>query len=113
MGPLYAGTVFLRAAMDHPNFEVGDYTYASSFDGDGDWAARLAPYLFPGAPERLVIGRFCQIAHGVQFVTSSANHRYDGLSSYPFAIFQSRFGQGAPSLAQASGRIRLLGMTSG
>ncbi len=52
-----------------------------------DWAARLAPYLYPGAPERLVIGRFCQIAHGVRFVTASANHEMGGLSTYPFPVF--------------------------
>ena len=29
-----------------------------------------------------MIGKFCQIADGVRFITASANHRYD-----PFAIF--------------------------
>jgi len=37
--------------------------------------------------DRLSIGRFCQIAHGVRFVTASANHAYDGITSFPFAIF--------------------------
>lgn len=54
---------------------------------DHDWAARLAPYLYPGAPELLVIGRFCQIAHGVRFITASANHAMDGLTTYPFPVF--------------------------
>ncbi|MEL6572308.1 MAG: CatB-related O-acetyltransferase [Pseudomonadota bacterium] len=35
----------------------------------------------------MIIGKFCQIADGVTFVTSSANHRFDGFSSYPFGIF--------------------------
>ena len=34
----------------------------------------------------------------MRFVTSSANHRHDGLSTYPFAIFQGRFTENAPSL---------------
>ncbi len=34
-----------------------------------------------------MIGRFCQIAHGVRFITSSANHAQDGLSCYPFPVF--------------------------
>jgi virginiamycin A acetyltransferase len=83
--------VQLAVAIDHPNWEVGRHTYANDFDppegGSGDWAARLAPYLYPGAPERLRIGPFCQIAHGVRFVTASANHPMDGLSTYPFAVF--------------------------
>jgi virginiamycin A acetyltransferase len=52
-----------------------------------DWSARLAPYLYGFSPERLVIGRFCQIADGVTFITASANHRHDGFSTFPFAIF--------------------------
>ena len=39
------------------------------------------------SPEKLVIGKFCQIASGVQFITASANHRYDGISTVPFAVF--------------------------
>lgn len=79
--------VHLCRAIDHPNIEVGDWTYANDFDPPEDWATRLAPYLYPGAPERLRIGRFCQIAHGVRFVTASANHAMEGISTYPFAVF--------------------------
>ena len=75
------------AALDHPRIEIGDYTYASAFDPPADWAYRLAPYIYPTSPERLVIGKFCQIADGVMFITASANHRYDGISSFPFAVF--------------------------
>jgi virginiamycin A acetyltransferase len=83
----FEGLVFLKPVLDHPRIEVGDYTYASAFDPPADWAARLAPYLYDFSPERLVLGRFCQIADGVQFITASANHRHDGFSSFPFAIF--------------------------
>ena len=76
----------LAAVIDHPNIEVGDYTYANDFDPPEDWAARIAPYTYAGAPEKLRIGRFCQIAHGVRFITASANHPV-GLSTYPFPIF--------------------------
>lgn len=86
-GSAHAGTVFLKAAVDHPRIQVGDYTYASAHVPPDDWAAHLAPYLYAFSPERLVIGRFCQIADGVTFITASANHRYDGISSFPFAIF--------------------------
>ncbi len=97
-GSLHVGTVFLRAAIQHPRIEVGAYTYASAFDPPKDWAQRLAPYLFETSPERLKIGRFCQIADGVLFITSSANHRYDGISSFPFAVFDGGFNDQRPSL---------------
>lgn len=86
-GTNHAGTVFLRHAIDHPAFTVGDYTYASDFDPPQDWAARLAPYLFPSSAERLQIGKFGQIAHGVRFITSSANHAMDGATTFPFPVF--------------------------
>ena len=86
-GAHHKGTVFLKPAIDNPNIEVGDYTYASAHTPPADWASHLAPYLNPQSPEKLIIGKFCQIADGVSFITSSANHRYDGFSSFPFSIF--------------------------
>ncbi|PTM94266.1 CatB-related O-acetyltransferase [Mycoplana dimorpha] len=86
-GTVIRNTVYLRNVIDHPRIEVGDYSYASDFSCPDDWAATLAPYLFDFSREKLVIGRFVQIAHGVRFVTSSANHPMDGLTTYPFRIF--------------------------
>jgi len=107
-GTPYEGTVFLRAAVDHPRMTVGDYSYASAFDPPQDWAARLAPYLFDFSPERLIIGKFCQIADGVMFITASANHRYDGISSFPFAIFDEGPTEGRPSMP-GTGRDTVIG----
>ncbi len=97
-GTLHAGTVFLGPATDHPRIEVGDYSYASAFDPPENWVARLAPYLFESSPERLIIGKFCQIADGVLFITASANHRRDGISTFPFAVFDGGFDDDRPSL---------------
>lgn len=86
-GDAHINTVHLNRVIDHPNIEIGDYSYYSDFEPVQDHAARIAPYLYPGAPERLVIGRFVQIAHGARFITSSANHPMRGFSTYPFAVF--------------------------
>ncbi|WP_420586467.1 CatB-related O-acetyltransferase [Ruegeria sp.] len=86
-GSQHKGTVFLSEAVDHPRFEAGAYSFASDFDAPQDWAARLAPYLFPSSQEKLVLGKFCQIAHGVRFITSSANHAMDGMTCFPFPVF--------------------------
>jgi len=88
-GTLHKGNVFLRAAIDHPNWEIGEYTYASDFDppaDPNDWAGRLAPYLFPMSQDRIIIGKFGQIADGVRFITDGANHAREGFSTFPFAI---------------------------
>lgn len=97
-GSSHEGTVFLKAVIDHPRIEVGDYSYASTFDPPEDWAARLAPYLYDFSPEKLVIGKFGQIADGAMFITSSANHRYDGISSFPFAVFDGGPADSRPSM---------------
>ncbi len=43
-GTPHLGSVFLKAAIDHPRIIVGDYTYASAHHVPDDWAALLAPY---------------------------------------------------------------------
>jgi virginiamycin A acetyltransferase len=68
-------------------------------------------YLFDFSPERLILGRFCQIANGVRFVTASANHRHDGISSFPFAAVQARFRNRPPCPIRALTRSSV--MTSG
>ena len=87
-GKAIENTVYLKNAINHPRMDIGDYSYASNFSIPKDWAAELAPYLFAFSREKLTIGKFVQIAHGVRFITSSANHPMDGLSTYPFRIFK-------------------------
>lgn len=86
-GSEHAGTVMLSQVITHPRFQVGDYTYASDFSPPQDWATHLAPYLFESSAEQLTIGKFCQIAHGVRFITASANHAMTGATCYPFPVF--------------------------
>lgn len=107
-GSAHRGTVFLKVALDHPRIDVGDFSYASAHHPPDDWAAHLAPYLYPFSPERLEIGKFCQIASGVQFITASANHRYEGFSTFPFMIFGGGDAAGRPSMP-APGRDTRIG----
>ena len=79
--------VHLNQVIDHPRIEIGDFTYFGHLEVLDDYAAFLAPYIYPPSKEKLVIGKFCQIAHGVRIITSSANHDTSGFSTYPFANF--------------------------
>lgn len=97
-GTPHEGTVFLNAVIDHPQFEAGDYSYASSANPPEDWGSRLVPYLFPHSKERLIIGKFCQIADGAVFITASANHQRAGFSTYPFAVFDGGSSADRPSM---------------
>lgn len=86
-GTVIRQVVHLDQVIDHPRIAVGAHSYYHDFDLREDYAAALAPYLFPFSSERLVIGKFVQVAHGVRFITSSANHSMDGFSTYPFWNF--------------------------
>ena len=79
--------VHLNQVIDHPRIEIGDFSYFGHFEVLEDYASFLAPYLFALSPEKLVIGKFCQIAHGVRIITSSANHNMNGFSTFPFNNF--------------------------
>jgi len=79
--------VHLKEVINHPRISVGEFSYYHNFDVLEDYASFLAPYLFPLSLDRLIIGKFVQIAHGVRLITSSANHKTSGFSTYPFANF--------------------------
>lgn len=78
--------VFLNTIVSNPQIEIGDYTYYHDFDDPLGFEQNVR-YLFPFETDRLVIGRFCAIAHGATFIMNGGNHRTDGLSTYPFGIF--------------------------
>lgn len=87
-GSAWPHTIFLKNFINHPNIQIGDYTYFNDFRLPVDDVRQLlVPYMHQGAPEQLIIGKFVQLAHGVQFITSSANHQMDGFSTYPFTVF--------------------------
>lgn len=87
-GTPWPNTIFLKNFIDHPHIQIGDYTYLNDFRLPvSDVRQLIAPYMHVGVPEKLTIGKFVQIAHGVQFITSSANHQMDGFSTFPFVIF--------------------------
>lgn len=87
-GSIYRDTVYLTNVIDHPRMEIGAFSYFTHSGKPEDTATILAPYLFPGCRERLVIGKFVQIARGSYFITSSANHPMTGVTTYPFRIFK-------------------------
>jgi virginiamycin A acetyltransferase len=86
-GTVSRTTFYLKNVIDHPRIEIGDYTYYTHYGKLAETAEILAPYLSPGSRERLVIGKFVQIARGSHFITSSANHPLTGATTYPFRIF--------------------------
>jgi virginiamycin A acetyltransferase len=86
-GTVSRTTIFLKNVVTHPRMEIGDYTYYTHYGKLSETEEILAPYLFRSSREKLVIGKFVQIARGTYFITSSANHPMWGVTTYPFRIF--------------------------
>lgn len=73
---------FVKPAIQNPNIVVGEYTYFA----DRDFESHVTHhYDFNG--DKLLIGKFCQIAAGVEFMMNGANHQMNAVSTYPFYIF--------------------------
>ena len=77
---------FIKNTVTSPNIEIGDYTYYDDPE-DSENFERNVLYHFPFVGDRLIIGKFCAIGRGVQFIMNGANHMMSGFSTYPFYIF--------------------------
>jgi virginiamycin A acetyltransferase len=76
--------VFIKNFVKSPNIIVGDYSY---YDDPVDPEGFERNVLYNYESDRLIIGKFCGIATGVKFIMNGANHKLDGISTYPFPIF--------------------------
>jgi virginiamycin A acetyltransferase len=75
---------FIKSFVKAPNIIVGDYSY---YDDPVDPEGFERNVLYNYGSDRLIIGKFCAIATNVKFIMNGANHKLDGISTYPFPIF--------------------------
>ena len=78
-------TCFLKNIITNPQIIVGDFTYYDDQDNVGNFEKNVL-YLFDFIGDKLIIGKFCQIASGVRFIMNGGNHAMDGVSTYPFKM---------------------------
>ena len=83
----YHTSCFLKNAISAPNIFVGDYTYYDDPVDPTAFEPNNVLFNWPEFGDRLIIGKFCALASGVQFIMGSANHRLDSISTYPFNVF--------------------------
>ena len=77
--PGYNQEIYVKPAVKNPNIIVGDFTYIA----DSEFESHVTHhYAFIG--DKLIIGKFCQIARGVEFVMNGANHQTNAVSTFPF-----------------------------
>lgn len=90
----FKNIIYVKPTIKNPNITVGDFTYF----GEEDFESHVTHhYDFNG--DKLIIGKFCQIAAGVNFVMNGANHQMNAASTYPFYIFEG-WDQKAPPLSE-------------
>ena len=77
--PGYEGEIYVKPTLKNPNITVGDFTYIA----DSEFESHVTHH-YPFLNDRLIIGKFCQIAAGVEFVMNGANHQMNAVSTFPF-----------------------------
>jgi virginiamycin A acetyltransferase len=87
-------TVYLKNILNNPQILVGDYTYYDDPDDVHNFEKNVL-YLFDFIADKLIIGKFCQIATGVRFIMNGSNHPMNGISTYPFKVFGGEWSEKA------------------
>ena len=88
---------FIKNVIKNPNIIVGDYTYYSDENGAEEFERHVTHhYEFIG--DKLIIGKFCAIASGVEFVMNGANHRMNSVTTYPFNIMGNGWEVSIPTI---------------
>ncbi|SHJ41645.1 CatB-related O-acetyltransferase [Fibrobacter sp. UWP2] len=75
----YNKEIYVKPTLKNPNIVVGDFTYIA----DSEFESHVT-HLYPWNNDKLIIGKFCQIAAGVEFVMNGANHQMNAVSTFPF-----------------------------
>lgn len=95
--PAAPSVCFIKNTVTRPNIIVGDYTYYDDPAGADRFEEHVTHhYEFLG--DRLIIGKFCAIAKGVEFVMNGANHRMCSVTTYPFNILGGGWEKCTPAL---------------
>lgn len=95
----YNRLVFLKNIVKSPNIIVGDYTYYDDMEDALNFERNIL-YHFDFIGDKLIIGKFCAIGSDVQFIMNGANHRMDGISTFPFNIFGGDWTKVTPTKEQ-------------
>ncbi len=75
----YDKEIYVKPTITRNNIIVGDFTYIA----DSDFESHVTHH-YEWNGDKLIIGKFCQIAAGVEFVMNGANHQMNAVSTYPF-----------------------------
>lgn len=75
----FNGEIYVKPTLTNPSIIVGDFTYIA----DSNFESHVTNF-YPWSRDKLIIGKFCQIASGVEFMMNDANHQMNAVSTFPF-----------------------------
>ena len=75
----YDKEIYIKPTIKNKNIVVGDFSYIA----DSDFESHVTHH-YGFNNDKLIIGKFCQIAAGVEFVMNGANHQMNAVSTFPF-----------------------------
>ena len=75
----YDKEIYVKPTVKNPNIIVGDFTYIA----DSDFESHVTHH-YEWNGDKLIIGKFCQIAAGVEFMMNGANHQMNAVTTFPF-----------------------------
>ena len=75
----YDKEIYVKPTITNPNIIVGDFTYIA----DSEFESHVTHH-YEWIGDKLTIGKFCQIASGVEFVMNGANHQMNAVTTFPF-----------------------------
>ena len=97
--PKIPSLCFIKNVVKNPNIIVGEYTYYDDINGAENFESHVTHhYDFIG--DKLIIGKFCAIAKGIEFIMNGANHRINSITTYPFNIMGNGWEKSAPYLSE-------------
>jgi len=92
----YKTSCFIKNIIKAPNIMVGDYTYYDDPVDPTGFEQNNVLFNYPEFGDRLIIGKFCQIACGTKFIMGPANHRLCSVTTYPFNVFGGAWAENTP-----------------
>jgi virginiamycin A acetyltransferase len=88
---------FIKNVVKNPNIQIGDYTYYDDING-AEKFENYVTHLYDFIGDKLIIGKFCAIARGIEFIMNGANHRVSSVTTYPFNIMGAGWEKVTPTL---------------
>lgn len=91
----YKTSCFVKNVVKAPNIFIGDYTYYDDEDPT-TFEEKNILFNYPEFGDKLIIGKFCQIASKTKFIMGPANHRLGSVTTYPFNVFGGKWHEVTP-----------------